>query len=299
MPSWVRSAVTGKLAALHPVCHVLLIEVLFGSLDAFLRACREEEQAAAQVRPDVPPAESHSASAHDQKLLLDETLSCREVARRLRTSITTVVLTRRQHGVRIAERPKKMTSELMGSVLSELRNGGDLAVVSKRCDVSVSVLYRILKANAGENAAWKDARSAATRTKHRQEWLLALKSTSNAKVFDLRKRAGAAYAWLRRHDGEWLGRNLPGAPRSPAVARVDWGNRDALLASRVPRIAAAIRSEKRPIRVTPNEILRRLKLAATWQHYRERLPLLMSALKSCAEPLPEFKQRRNQWRVTG
>lgn len=107
---------------------------------------------------------------------------------------------------------------------------------------------------------------------------------------ELRHRVGAAFAWLYRHDRDWLMHNQPVEPlRQQPSPRVDWDARDTALAASVRRTACEL---TRAGIATPIPLWRlvqalpelKAKFAAL-----NRLPLTREALRAVAARTPRKK----------
>lgn len=152
-------------------------------------------------------------------------------------------------------------------------------------------LYRVLSTDSETKAGRALAQDKVARARHRHAWTTAVTQATSMKVADLRAKAGAAYAWLRRHNHEWLSEHLPKRRTNKIRPRVDWVERDLGLAERVASAAREIRSRPDRVRATRNEILRSLSCATTWWRCRARLPALCAALDAHSESLDDYRRR--------
>lgn len=108
----------------------------------------------------------------------------------------------------------------------------------------------------------------------------------------LRQHLGVVYQRLAKSDREWLEAQLPQRVYAgPKV--VDWEERDAWYAMRVPSIAEAVRSETtKPVRVTTAAIVARLARSAYAK--RAQLPKTWDAIGKVVESRSDFAKRRAQ-----
>ncbi|MFZ3590277.1 TnsD family Tn7-like transposition protein [Bacillus sp. DJP31] len=85
------------------------------------------------------------------------------------------------------------------------------------------------------------------------------------------------YMWLYRNDMEWLKNSYPTGKensRNRSLVRIDWENRDREMATQIVEIIDEILLERdKIIRVTKNEIGRRLGSLSTLYNQLEKLPL--------------------------
>lgn len=144
-----------------------------------------------------------------------------------------------QHGFEASRRPKSVSVALQTRIADQLACGDDKAEISRRHGVSMQAVTRVLRAVPGLAELRRLAAHGRRQLAAREAWILALATWPGASVGDLRERAGGAYAWLRRHEPEWLDTHMPQPPsKRPFSARVDWDQRDAELAAAVRRAAA-------------------------------------------------------------
>lgn len=286
-PSWVRSALSTRERFVHPVCHLLLIDLLFESLDSFLDAC--DAKLACTALPDSKNCEPDAAGLEH---LMDGTISCRKAASRLGLSVTTVVKRRRMLGVGISERRKALHPKLIAELKSALMLGHPIVDIASRFGLSSVSVSRVL-AESAEVVAHRDRnRETIARTEHRGRWVAAMKSQPGVGTKALRKVAGASYAWLYRHDRSWLQEHLPERANDPIHSdRIDWASRDAMLASRV---AWAVRNlAEAPVAkpITSARVVAEIYNESSARVHASRLPEFWKAVQASAETYSQFKSR--------
>jgi hypothetical protein len=128
----------------------------------------------------------------------------------------------------------------------------------------------------------------------RQQWLSIRKENPRATRQQLIRIAPYAYYWLNRHSSDWLKQNMPTARKNkPEPVRVDWNTWDVTLSTKVKTIAREIRdNQARPVRVSKEEIVRRLGHRAWFEQSLSKLPYTEYALKTCLESREDFLVRR-------
>ncbi len=303
---WLRPLFEKPQRSLHPICHLLLIDFLFGSVSAFKTAC------AVSVEPHAPSLHassveqaamsyaSSSALASDYEAALrDTSLSCRQVAASIGRSVTTVVAWRRERNIPIRERPKSQNSEVIAQVLEALGSLSSLPAVAKQVGVSLSSVYRILAQYPTTPRPRHDTTGIAQLPLRRERWmaaLLACQTEGMDLVAEARARAGADYAWLYRHDRAWLAsatsdRARPIQPRIDRPTRVDWGRRDAELSQLLAAQLDVLRNEVPPRRLTKTLLLRPLGETMVRRNLG-RLPQLGALLDKAVESAHAFGKRR-------
>ncbi len=304
---WLRPLFEKPQQSLHPICHLLLIDFLLGSVSAFKTAC-----AASDLEPHAPslyapsveqaamPCASPSALATDYEAALrDTSLSCRQVATSIGRSVTTVVAWRRERNIPIHERRKSLNPAVIDQVLAALGSLSSLPAVAKQAGVSLSSVYRILAQYATTPRPRYDATGIAQLPLRRERWmaaLLACQKDGMGRVADARVRAGADYAWLYRHDRAWLtsatsNRARPIQPCIDGRARVDWVQRDAELCQLLAAQLEGLRDEVPPRRLTKTRLLRPLGETMVRRNLG-RLPQLGALLDKAVESTHTFGMRR-------
>lgn len=129
----------------------------------------------------------------------------------------------------------------------------------------------------------------------RAKWLSLIQEHNNKSITEIRKINPQLYMWLYRNDNDWLKDNYPTSRQSRIYTncRVDWHQRDQKTANEVKRIAGEIRAEQNKlIRVSKNEIGRRLGNLSSLYQYIEKMPETKKTLKDIIESTEEFQIRR-------
>lgn len=314
--AWLRPLFERPQQSLHPICHLLLIEFLFGSVAAFQADCgargltpdapslNEPLLAQAAEAPGLavstePDASSSMLALDHEDLLRDPSLSCREVAARVGKSVTTVVAWRRARAIPIRERRKALHPTVIDLVLKAVGSLRSLQAVATRTGVSLSSVYRILKQYPSTPRPSHDAASITQRTLRRARWTAALRACgkeNSGQVTAARARAGADYAWLYRHDRAWLASTSscvahPSKHRNDRLARVDWVRRDSDLCQQLQQLIGMLRDEVPPQRVTKTRLLRPLGETMVRRNLGQ-LPKLSALLVAAVESAQDFGMRR-------
>lgn len=313
---WLRPLFDKPQRSLHPICHLLLIEFLFGSVPAFKAACVGCDPApqarsldvlslahtakAPGVAGEVEAHASPSGRAVDHEdTLRDPSLSCRTVAERIGKSVTTVVAWRRARAIPIRERRKSLHPTVIDQVLKAVCSLCSLPAVAARTGVSLSSVYRILAQYPATPRPHQDAAGIAQGPLRRARWVAALQACGKegmGLVTAARARAGADYAWLYRHDRAWLvSTTLKAVPSSQPChngpVRVDWARRDAELCQLLQQQLGMLRDEVPPRRLTKTRLMRPLGETMVRQNLG-RLPELGAMLDEVVESELVFGMRR-------
>lgn len=283
--------------SLHPLCHLLLIGLLFGSVRNYVSFAAQPAVSGSisihPVRRGNNRGKSHSDATH--ALLANQELTCRQVALEVGVSTTTVVQWRRALGVPITERRKSITNLKLDEVKQLLKDGKGVAGVAAVTGLSLSSVNRVLATSPAVRKARKEARCTAGLLRYRAQWQDAQASHPLADIKTLRIAAGAAYAWLYRHDRVWLIANIAARPYTPvkrSSLRVDWVQRDRTLAEAVTAEAARAQSSPANGRISATSLLRATGFEASSRRNLKKLPLLEQAVAEHAEDDDAFCQRR-------
>lgn len=132
---------------------------------------------------------------------------------------------------------------------------------------------------------------------YRNSWLSALNRHPKAGVKKLRMELGAVYAWLYRHDREWLiAQTIARKSQVSRRDRVDWARRDYELANAIKFSARRLRNaDGYPIRITAGALARDIGQYALLQKKIDKLPVTAQALSREVETREEFAVRKIRW----
>lgn len=261
----------------HPLRHMVLINWLFGSAEAFWQA-----QASALNPPIALPTavfssypkseDSNKDPRRDQLicLLTVQKQSARMAARAIGIDVGTAMSWAAQAGLSVSRRPKKLVGELRRRTIAELQNGIDKAVVAANAQVSVVTITKLLLSEVGLHAAWRQAREHRARATAREVWGQLLQTHRGVGAKFLRALEPASYAWLYRNDRAWLDSHKPDQQALPARSgglHVLWDERDQTMSVEVNQAVQVLRKAAGA---------RQIKL---WQIY-QAVPALKAKLAS-------------------
>lgn len=309
---WLRPLFKRPQRSQHPICHLLLIEFLFGSVAAFKLAfasCKaalqnQSNHALALAQSAKGHARSSALTTSREVELRDQSLSCRQVAAKIGESVTTVVAWRRAHAIPISERRKSLHPPVIERVLKALSSTYSLPVVATQTGVSLSSVYRILKRYPATTRPPQDGGGFAQVLPRRERWLAALRDCQTNEirhVTEARARASADYAWLYRHDRAWLASTTSKAKqtfqhRNNWAGRVDWVRRDAELCQLLLQQIDQLRSVTPPQRLTKTRLLRPLGETMVMRNLIQ-LPQLSALLNKATESAQAFGLRRVDYAI--
>lgn len=266
----------GARSGTHPLRHFLIIHWLFEDFERF--------DAAVQLLLDPSPSGSKrqqskgacltSATTGDDRhwqlrdLLLVEGYTITGAARSLGVDVATAMVWATKMGIPVLRRAKKLKGGLRCQAIAMLRSGADKADVANRVGISVQTVTRLALTEVGLQDQWRTARFELQRDRYRAAWMMLMSNHGGAGIKILRSMEPATFAWLYRHDRDWLYEHkpLPVGPSSFAEScRVDWDGRDQLLSTDVLAMGELL------FRQNPGKSIK------LWQIYRE-LPELKAKL---------------------
>ncbi|EKN70401.1 TnsD family transposase [Schinkia azotoformans] len=133
------------------------------------------------------------------------------------------------------------------------------------------------------------------RDEYRDQWIKLVQDNSKQSVTEIRSINPKIYTWLYRNDREWLNNHYPSSKKqnSNNNERVDWIKRDQDTAKKIEIIVEEILAESNKlIRVTKNEIGRRIGMLSTLDKYIDKMPQTKKVLNENVESLEQFQIRR-------
>ncbi len=272
----------------HPLRHMVLINWLFGSAEAFWQAQASAlSPLIALPKAIFSPNEKACDISQDPRrerligLLTVQKQSARMAAKAIGIDVGTAMSWAAQAGLSNSRRPKKLVAELRQQTIAELQKGIDKAVVAANAQVSVVTITKLLLSEVGLHAAWHQAREQRARATARGVWVQLLQTHPGVGTKFLRALEPAAYAWLYRNDRAWLDSHKPDQQALPARLgglHVLWDERDQSLSAEVRQAVQILRKSAG---------VRQIKL---WQIYQavpalkakiaalDRLPLTRRAI---------------------
>lgn len=264
----------------HPLRLLALLGWLFDDWQAFGDAlARNESLSSPSLRIATLPAPSEAERLFAAALAAGTSVTA--AAKVAGVTVNTGIAWAARLGHRTPRRPKQLDEATYRNVLKALRRGDDKEVIAARYAVSVQTVTRALRSEPGLAAERKGAMHQRDRTSARSQWSAAVLLWPAMGQKELRHRVGAAFAWLYRHDRDWLMCNQPVDPmRRRPSPRVDWDARDSMLASAIRRLACELTSSDVALPIPLWRLAQalpelRAKIAAL-----DRLPLTREALRA-------------------
>lgn len=289
--AWLRPLLTRPQRAMHPICHLVLIDFLFGDWQTYEEALGEW--------PALPPvvlvaptiaAEPSAGPNVEADAVLDPSLTCRQAAQRSGLCVTTVATRRRAAGMAVSSRRKTVCGPVIERVRELVLKGVSPALIAERTGVSMSTAYRIRREHAPTFAEQRSARNREAVPSHRDAWLALGRQQGTAKR--ARKSDPACYAWLYRNDREWLAAtNATFAKPTRSHQRVDWAARDLRWSDCAAEFACSWRDRRSRARLSPSAVMRSLGEWAVRKH-RHQLPLLVLRIAAVTQTRTAYQLMR-------
>ncbi len=292
---WIKDVMARPERSVHPICHILVIDFLFGSISGFSNACSStnvlKDPATHSSKEKQSKPHASGVLIEHEATLRDVSLSCREVANLIRKSITTVVTMRRERGLSINERRQSLSDALLAKIRTELGSGSSPSSVASRCSVSLSTVYRQLAEHPKTRESLNAQILQKETVRRRNRWLDALATNPTLGATAARALAPADYAWLYRHDRQWLTSTVSKSRSARAIGpRLDWSVRDADLCQRLQGILIQLSQESPPKRISRSRLIRLLG-KATISRNLHQLPRLQAILLEATESPEAFRLR--------
>lgn len=128
---------------------------------------------------------------------------------------------------------------------------------------------------------------------YRQRLLEGIKKYPNDSRTKVRECFKKEYAYLYRHDRDWLFKKLPSKCRQISVNKiVDWSTRDDKYCELIKRLYEELMVLEKPVRITKSLIGKRLGISSKLEKYLHKLPKTKKLLNKVTESVPEFQIRR-------
>lgn len=226
----------------HPLRILLAIDWLFGDAQTFLGGEAQADEGDRGQAPDPGSSgiitSDHPVDCRKQQVLdlVSTRVSVSAAAGEVGVAVATAMAWLAAAGVAVPRRPKILTSEVLATLVNDLRTGMEKPEAARKYGVSAVTITRVLRTVTGLQSAWHEARFARAQSEARAEWLRALGQYPGLGTKLLRATVPSAYAWLYRNDRAWLADHPPAqtnrnsAPRSGSVR---WDERDAYLSKAV------------------------------------------------------------------
>jgi transposase len=203
--------------------------------------------------------------------LLQRGLSVSGASRAVGVAVQTGQAWASQSGHAVPRRPKYVAGELADHLIRDLQRGASRDQVARKFEVSKETVTRYLRTVPGLRELRRERDVHRRRASARKAWEHGCAKYGQGGPTEVRRHAKAEYAWLRRHDSEWLAASvarLPAAVRA-AHPRADWEARDRTLSAAIGKVTG-----KRSLQSTSMSLAGISRLVPALRPYLGRLEQL-------------------------
>ncbi len=269
----------------HTVCHLLLIDALFGSWDNFTTVYAWERQMELPLllQETTEPGEVHQLCEYETLVI--------ELARRHKNGEGSVTALSTELGIDVStairwlgklglmdvsRRPKVLTHEIRSEIIQSIKCGEPFRQISKTFSLSRATIDRICNEQPELQKVWRAASHERVRKVEREKFEILIRNSPDISRVELRRTKNSGYSWLSRHDKEWLKSRLPARTTNRNMqvtnrrSRVDWTLRDQECVSALKTLEATLRFENWE-RLKPMVVLRKIQ-NLSFSPRLERLP---------------------------
>lgn len=288
---WALQLLRKHRVCIPPLRHLalfLLLEMDWRCLEDWI-ACPRPQASARAPAPDPDESTGGGETAAEQealKALARGECTLTEASRRAGLSVTTLGTRARRESIALNLKPKTLTPNRVAELEQSLASGVSLDALAATSGVSLVSLYRLLRARpklAQQRASLLQVREVA---KRRARYL------EDARVKGGRRSPD--YAWLYRHDRQFLLEALKACPVKRALKpRIDWEERDKQFSLLIEASIDRLLNINPPARLTKTRLSVSTGRAAVVQKSLARLPLTNAALCRYEESLSAFLTRRS------
>lgn len=288
--AWLVALTRRRHRALHPLFHILLQE--------FLQSLETTKPFGAGPWPCLNPLSDH----HGKHLIEDMT------SHRNRGRVVGVfecacgyAYTRNvdpTSGYLSRPRPLRFGLEFDRQLQQMVDDHVGIRQAARRLHVDTRTV-RLRAAKLALQTSWTAARLSAPSPcvpdERRQAWLALQKNRKKAGCKELSGMAPSLYAWLYRHDREWLAAHQPKARISSHSARSHWAGLDTEWVRRAVGVAEEIRRRVPPCKITLAEISRESADPGWLSSHLRHLPKTAECIRQLRDTTASFQARRVLW----
>lgn len=288
---WALQLLRKQRVCVPPLRHLalfLLLEMDWRCLEDWIAGPRPRASVSAPAPdPDETAADGGTAAEREALTALARgECTLTEASRRAGLSVTTLGVRAQRESITLNLRPKMLTPERIAELEQSLASGVRLAALAATSGVSQISLYRLLRARPNLAQQRTSLLQVQEVAKRRDRYL------KDARVKGGRRSPD--YAWLYRHDRQFLLEALKACPVKRALKpRIDWEKRDKQFSLLIEASIDRLLHIKPPARLTKTRLAVATGRAAVVQKSLARLPLTKAALCRYEESLSAFLARRS------
>ena len=208
-PGLVGSVARTAPRSVHPLKHLLMIALVFDTWRDFLVGYEEAGSPSKETVAHEEESDPPDATEGLVRLTKHSGMSISAAASTLGIATTTATQLARRAGIQFTPRPKVMKGARLQRIRQLLRRGWSSKRVSEATGTSVVSINRLLSADPDLKQARQTTAFLARRKIVRKSFLMLVQRYPDATVKELRRARAGDYAWLYRHDREWLRSAIP------------------------------------------------------------------------------------------
>jgi hypothetical protein len=305
--NWLLNMVRKPREVFHPIKHLLLINFLGVSVEAFFN----EEYKYKPFGIGPWPCLNKAALHYHQRVIKDVFLSYDNKTKQPVGTFTCscgFVYSRRGPDKGDDDLYKVGRIKKFGTIwhrkLQELNQNGNLSFREMarqlNADTNTVIKYIKLACNNKDRAIKKhntEKKFEIKRDRYRKQWLIIQEKSPDKIKTQIRNVDNASFEWLNKNDKQWINDNSQNSNvRVYANNRIDWKKRDLeILKIAKKTVRDIINSYGKPKRITISGIGKRLKIQALLEQHIEKLPEMQIYLNSVVEDIEAFQIRRVKW----
>lgn len=291
-PEWALGLMRKARKSTHPLKHLLLLHCLNGNWDSVVVGVHIDRKPASQTgfqTTSQPLMPSCTLSQQLRSMLVENKHSLRHCAQLLGQSITTLRVEATRLEIPISTRPKILNKAKLATLRTALTSTTPLKTLAQRFETSVVSLYRILRMHPDVACVREQLIFERERSVRRKRFSLGCQKSFSRGLPD--------YAWLFKHDRQWLSETVATAPKKKTIpaARIDWDKRDQAFAEAVMKHSKQLYAIHKPVWVTKASIGRSIRNLSILEKHLLKLPLTAKALVASIESTEDFQCRRLRW----
>ena len=301
--NWISEMARKPRKTFHPIRHLLFMQFLGLTLDELFHGISEYRPFGEPPWPCLNPAADHYRERVVTDVMIRHDSSAKAPMGTFSCSCGFVYV-RRGPDVDTQDQYNIGRVKVFGPVwerrLHQLRDDGvSMREAARQLRVDINTVRKYLHGKKTEGVKLSSAVKKGLLGEHRAEWMLLVGEHQEYSIQEIRHLNQALYAWLYRHDRDWLVEHIPRRPRTNTGSmHVDWGKRDEELLEEVRSAAEDImRLDGKPVRITPSRIGKMTGKLAILQRYLGRLPKTNAYLNSVVETVEQYQLRRVHWAI--
>lgn len=194
----------------HPAKQFLMLAFFFDSSDDFFEAYREASIEMFQGKASkygVPL--NHSWRKELRRVVEQENKSLSQAARELDIPLAQVVRYANKDGIEYHRRPRVLSMELEETIRRLLTQGRSRDEIVRESGVKASFLRAYLASNPAIREVLRSTRAKNELLRRRDSFLLLIGQNRGIPLSRVKRIPGNGYAWLLRHDRDWLLEHMP------------------------------------------------------------------------------------------